>query len=288
VLVQYSTLSEAFKAHARRSPEKRCVLIGVEEFLSLAAVLGVNDRNAKQLWEALDISGRIDANDAMNEEMFISQMKSWGPTTAVDGLREEICEHFGNIAEGRRTLHKLGVPRAGALSTASFEAGLRAAGVTHCDAELVLSTLSGAQQASPMRTVGVTLDEVMKSLGADSMKTSPGTLKSNARIIVGNDMGPCWQQITALKNEVRKGLADVPRVPCPEKGDKLFHVIQDRLMQLKEGQGQNIAYKGAIEWHQKMSQKRSHRSGSNPVVQRKADFVEAGNHNCDSAVFLTQ
>merc|ERR1719428_660376 len=288
VLVQYGTLPEAFKAHARYSPDVRCSLIGLEEFLSLAIVLGVNDRNARQLWDALDISGRIDANDAMNEEMFISQMKSWGPATAVDGLREEICEHFGNIAEGRRTLHKLGVPRAGALSTASFEAGLRAAGVTHCDAELVLSTLSGAQQASPMRTVGVTLDEVMKSLGADSMKTSPGTLKSNARIIVGNDMGPCWQQITALKNEVRKGLADVPRVPCQEKGDKLFHVIQDRLMQLKEGQGQNIAYKGAIEWHQKMSQKRSHRSGSNPVVQRKADFVEAGNHNCDSAVFLTQ
>eukprot|EP00746_Dinoflagellata_sp_MGD_P163846 gnl/MRDRNA2_/MRDRNA2_92107_c0_seq1.p1 gnl/MRDRNA2_/MRDRNA2_92107_c0~~gnl/MRDRNA2_/MRDRNA2_92107_c0_seq1.p1 ORF type:complete len:681 (+),score=141.61 gnl/MRDRNA2_/MRDRNA2_92107_c0_seq1:97-2139(+) len=270
LLVQYGTLPDAFKAHARYSPDMRCSLIGLDEFISLATVLGVNDGNARQLWEALDIASRIDADDAMNEELFISQMKAWAPTTALDGLREEICEHFGNIAEGRRTLRKLGVPVEGALSAASFEAGLRAAGVTHCDAELVLSTVSGWQQVSPMHVRGVTLDEVLKSLGTDEMRTSPGGLKKKARIIIGNDMGPYWQQIVNLKNEVRKGLSDAPRTPCPEKGDKLFHVIQDRLSQLKEGQGQNIAFKGAMGW-KKLSEKRSRRSKSTPTIQNGAE-----------------
>jgi hypothetical protein len=265
----------------------------LDEFLSLAIVLGVNDRNAHQLWEALDIASRIDANDAMNEEFFISQMKAWAPSTAVDGLREEICEHFGNVAEGRRTLRKLGVPHAGTLSAASFEAGLRAAGVTHCDAELVLSTVSGSQPVNPMHAPGVTLDEVMKSLG--STRASPGGLKKKARIIIGNDMTPYWQQIVALKNEVRKGLSDGPRTPCPEKGDKLFHVIQDRLSQLKEGQGQNIAYKGVMGWHQKLSQKRNARSKSTPLIQNRRELTvnepELSTEVCnneDSTVFLTQ
>lgn len=302
VLVQYGTLPEAFKAHARYCPDIRCSLIGLQEFLSLATLLGVNDVNAHQLWEALDIASRIDADDAMNEELFISQMKAWAPTTAVDGLREEICEHFGNVAEGRRTLRKLGVPLAGALSAASFEAGLRAAGVTHCDAELVLSTVNGSQQVSPMHVHGVTLDEVLKSLGTDGMKTSPGGLKKKARIIIGNDMGPYWQQIVALKNEVRKGLSDAPRTPCPEKGDKLFHVIQDRLSQLKEGQGQNIAFKGAMGWRKKLSEKRSRRSKSIPIVQNRVELGNSGSevtsnessvdaevcNNEGSTVFLTQ
>merc|ERR1719217_1907347 len=190
-------------------------------------MLGVNDENAQHLWEALDIASRIDADDAMDEDLFISQMKAWAPTTALDGLREEICEQFGNIAQGKRTLLKCGVPLAGVLSAASFEAGLRAAGVTHCDAELVLSTVSSLQQASPTHSPGVTLNDVMKSLSADNTLTSPGRLKKKARIIIGNDMGPYWQQMLALKNQVRRGLSDVPRAPCSEKGDQLFNVIQD-------------------------------------------------------------
>merc|ERR1719335_1924727 len=127
VLVHYGTLPEAFRAHARRTPDVRGPLIGWEEFLRLTTSLGVNDGNAQQLWEVLDIANRIDADDALDEELFINQMKAWAPATALDGLREEICEQFGNIAEGRRTLQKHGVPRVGALSAASFEAGLRAA-----------------------------------------------------------------------------------------------------------------------------------------------------------------
>jgi Ca2+-binding EF-hand superfamily protein len=266
VLVYYGTLPEAFRVHASRSPDARSPLLGLQEFLSLAAVLGVNDGNAQRLWEALDIASRIDADDAMDEELFIKQMQAWAPATALDRLREEICEHFGNIAEGRRTLQKHGVPRAGALSAASFEAGLRAAGVTHCDAQLVLSTVCCSRPGSPNHAPGVTLDEVMKSLSGDSTRTSPGRLKSKARVIIGNDMDPYWQQILAMKNDLRRGLSDVPRTPCPEKGDKFFHVIQDRLSQLKEGQGQNVAYKGIMELKQKL-QKRGGRLSSHPFQQ---------------------
>jgi len=274
VLVHYGTLPEAFRAHARRTPDVRGPLIGWEEFLALTTSLGVNDGNAKCLWDALDIANRIDADDALDEELFINQMKAWAPATALDGLREEICEQFGNIAEGRRTLQKHGVPRVGTLSAASFEAGLRAAGVTHCDAQLVLSTVSNSRPASPNHAPGVTLDEVMRSLCDHTTKASPGKLKSKARVVVGNDMDPYWQQILALKNDVRRGLSDVQRTPCPEKGDKLFHVIQDRLSQLKEGQGQNVAFKGVMEWHQKLQKRRG--KLSNPS-QRKAD-LSIGQH----------
>eukprot|EP00746_Dinoflagellata_sp_MGD_P004638 gnl/MRDRNA2_/MRDRNA2_108982_c0_seq1.p1 gnl/MRDRNA2_/MRDRNA2_108982_c0~~gnl/MRDRNA2_/MRDRNA2_108982_c0_seq1.p1 ORF type:complete len:837 (+),score=172.22 gnl/MRDRNA2_/MRDRNA2_108982_c0_seq1:87-2597(+) len=299
VLRQYRTLPEAFKAHADAARR-----IGFEEFKSLAAQVDVNDKNAKELWEARDIgpvarlpgdslTSSLDQNEHITEEEFVRQMLAWSPDTALDRLRESLSEQFGSVAQGKRALIKAGVPKTAALTTEVFNAGLQKAGVRHCDGALILSTVAsyrrkGDARGSPchrgssvdsLKIHGVTLDEVIAALRATSREGSrndPQRAGSLARAAVGSDLGPYWQQLKALKNDVRRGLdgshtivsrtAAGHELQYGETGDRVFNAVSNAVKQLAVGNAQNLALKGMNKFRQKTKERRSK---SEPQAQDK-------------------
>jgi len=287
VLRHYRTLPAAFQDVAKEGR------LGFEEFKLLAAKVDVSDHNAQELWEAREI-GPVSAKwlagndpDSMEEEEFVRQLLDWSPDTALDRLRESLCEQFGNVVQGKKALIKAGVPKTAALTTEVFDAGLRAAGVYHCDAGLILSTVASYRRkgggspscrskggGSPSRRSfsvrnGVNIDEVIGAIRATSREglRSDGKRGANcvARATVGSDLGPYWQQLKALKNDVRRGLDGPEKLvkndqegsfQYGESGDRISSVIKSAVKQLAIGEAQNLAREGIMNFHNKIKMRK--------------------------------
>lgn len=251
VLIRYGTLPEAFKEHAHKG------FMGVHEFLGLCATLDLNKENALRIWGARELRTRPDSptrddprgQPAMREDEFVCQLQTWAPATALDGLREQMCEQFGSVTEGRRALQKVGVCSKDVLSSKVFEAGLRATGLQHCNSELVLSTVADTQRdkhrVSPNKR-RVTLDQVVGAISGVKSQ-SDDKARNTARVVVRNDMGPYWQQLHAMKADLRSGLdrpeklAKDGKFAFGEKGDRLLGAVRKAVDELKEGEKQLCA-----------------------------------------------
>jgi len=306
VLRHYRTLPEAFKAHAVVSSHEDLRRLGFEEFKKLAAEVDVNEKNANELWEARDIgpvarlvtgNEDMDQSEHITEEEFVRQMLAWSPDTALDRLRESLCEQFGSVTQGKRALIQAGIPKATALTTEVFNAGLKQAGMHHCDGGLILSTVAsyrkkGDGRGSPSRRsssvdslkpYGVTLDEVMAAIRATSREGScidPQRAGSLARATVGSDLGPYWQQLKALKNDVRRGLDGSDNIvrsssggglQYGETGDRVHSVVNQAVKQLAVVNAQNVALKGINKFRSKLksrSKGQDKKIGSQPSTSR--------------------
>merc|ERR1712087_827282 len=88
-------------------------------FHAMAVKLNVNDKNAVNIWKVLtssasDVdhggseartpSGGSGSNSGISERVFINQLSLWAPDTALQELEGQMCERFGNLAEGKRAL----------------------------------------------------------------------------------------------------------------------------------------------------------------------------------------
>lgn len=277
VLIRYERLPEAFRAHAHKG------FMGINEFLALCITLDMNKENAMRIWEARERTTRPDSptrddprgEPAMMEDEFVHQLQAWAPATALDGLREQMCEQFGSVAEGRRALQKAGVCRQDVLSSQVFEAGLRATGLQHCDSGLVLSTVAGHRDkhhASPKH--GVTLDQVMGAIGG-----AKSDARSAARVVVRNDMGPYWQQMHAMKNDLRSGLGEPEKLAkngqfaFGDKGDRLMGAVQKAVDDLKWGQKQLGKRSLSVTLP---VQPRKHVSGKGPIRRASRFYTSNG------------
>jgi Ca2+-binding EF-hand superfamily protein len=267
VLIQYGTLHDAFKSHAHKG------FIGVQEFLALCMTVDLNKENAMRIWEARECRTGPDSptrddprgQPALREDEFMRQMQAWAPATALDRLREQMCEQFGSVVEGKNALQKAGVGRKDVLSSQIFEAGLRATGLQHCDSGLLLHTVAGHRDkhhASPQK--GVTLDQVVGALSTGKSDTYEKARKA-ARLSVGNDMGPYWQQLHAMKSDLRNGLDQPAKLASDgqfafgDKGDRLTGVVQKAIDDLRQGKKQLDCRKHSVK--PPAHQKRMHGQG---------------------------
>eukprot|EP00928_Gymnodinium_smaydae_P010380 TRINITY_DN13903_c0_g1_i2.p1 TRINITY_DN13903_c0_g1~~TRINITY_DN13903_c0_g1_i2.p1 ORF type:complete len:711 (-),score=203.45 TRINITY_DN13903_c0_g1_i2:167-2299(-) len=209
VLVRYGSLQEAFKQHACDD------LLGRDEFLELAKALEVKDQNALELWSrARDQEGiarRQDSGgaDLMREEEFVQQLRIWAPETALDSLREQMREQFGSVRGGQMALLQAGTVQDEVLSVAELESLFRRVNIRHCDAALVLGVVATMRgDACPGDFQGITLEDVVCALRRRGRaRRSKGLRSSSPLEVVASAMGPYWQQLNAIKNEIRHGLA---------------------------------------------------------------------------------
>lgn len=254
VLIQYGTLQDAFKSHAHNG------FIAVQEFLALCRTLDLNEENAMKIWEARECRKGPDSptrddprgQPALREDEFVHQLQAWAPATALDRLKEQMCEQFGSVVEGKHALQRAGVGCKDVLSSQVFEASLRATGLQHCDSGLLLHTVAGHRDkhhASPQK--GVTLDHVMGAISGGKLDGYEKARKA-ARLSVGNDMGPYWQQLHAMKNDLRSGLdksdklAKDGKFAFGEKGDRLLGVVRKAVDDLKQGQTQLCGHSHSV------------------------------------------
>jgi hypothetical protein len=136
VIAKYGSLRCAFEAVCAERQDR---LMRWPEFRDLAESLDVNDRNATNLWDVLSATKPEDSlpgtpaaallapsggdvkmpcgsnmkNDlgedsgrGISEDLFEQQLLVWAPGTALDALRDQICEKFGSLAQGRRVLQR--------------------------------------------------------------------------------------------------------------------------------------------------------------------------------------
>eukprot|EP00930_Biecheleria_cincta_P058732 TRINITY_DN4452_c0_g1_i1.p1 TRINITY_DN4452_c0_g1~~TRINITY_DN4452_c0_g1_i1.p1 ORF type:complete len:522 (+),score=78.76 TRINITY_DN4452_c0_g1_i1:34-1599(+) len=123
VIRRYGSPEKAFRAFCddgSGSPTHKEPALLWEGFHSLAVKLNVNEHNAVKIWDVLGTSGD-EAHGAqaghdrvydagVSEEIFVHQLSLWLPDTALQALDNELCDCFGNLAEGfhPRILCRLG------------------------------------------------------------------------------------------------------------------------------------------------------------------------------------
>jgi Ca2+-binding EF-hand superfamily protein len=198
VVMRHGTFHDAFKAFRCSSSRN----FGRKQFLEMAAALDVNDSNASQLWEAWDVDRRNATGRADKaQQAFVSQMEDWAPDTVLDRLREQMLERFGSLIQGYHGLKAHGLTKKGILSTSSLDNALRAAGFCHCDAGALLSSVArfNPQTACEVEERGVTLKDLMSAMQHDR----------SVRRSIGEGMGACFQQLYALKANIRMGDREV-------------------------------------------------------------------------------
>lgn len=224
----------------------------------------------------------------MGEEQFVQQLLLWAPDTALDGLGEQMRERFGTLAEGRRALQQIGLRRTSALSSCGLDAALRTAGLKHCDVPRVLSTVACVRPETSSRAFqGVTLDDMVSAIrtsatGRGEKNNGPSAMHNVAQAVVRNDMGPFWQQLHALKTDLRRGLKEpkqlgssgrIPLSPVQlENGDCMAYVVNSAMSNLREHAAQNEACRAATRLSSKRQRHmRSHdsrRSASSALQHR--------------------
>jgi len=214
VLARYGTLSGAFAAFCEdrdTDPERMLRWSG---FHSMTVGLNVNDKNAAKLWEVLSACS-WDADDLLEkgvykertaepcitESAFIGQLSLWAPETALQALEGEICERFGNLAEGQRVLEKH-LTRTDCFSPRELESRLRAVGIKHCDVQRALRTVASRCTESSGQ---VSLDATMSSMRAARRSASKvGEPSRCARSAIQHDTLPLWEQLRSHQNDLSK------------------------------------------------------------------------------------
>jgi len=202
VILRYGSFHDAFKSFKSSSTGA----FRQKHFFEMAANLDVNSQNALQIWEAWDserrrsmCNGGEERRRAKAEEAFVSQMEAWAPDTVLDNLREQMLEQFGSIVQGQQALHDAGLSSKSFLSAGMLDSALRASGFCNCDAAALLSTAARCKlpTGSELDGAGVTLEDLLSAM------QNPAS-RSVCRAI-GDDVGLCWQQLHALKANLRVG-----------------------------------------------------------------------------------
>jgi len=145
------------------------------------------------LCDAACRTGAEDTEVFVTRSAFLRELSLWAPGTALEALDSQLCERFGNLAEGKRALARHLSPDL-PLSPSEFEAKLRSAGIRHCDVPRALSTV--ASQGC------VSLDAVFETMQA--MRRS-GRAHKNAQTVVRNDTLPFWEQLRCVQEDLRHG-----------------------------------------------------------------------------------
>mmetsp|Transcript_105214 Transcript_105214/g.166091 ORF Transcript_105214/g.166091 Transcript_105214/m.166091 type:complete len:928 (+) Transcript_105214:43-2826(+) len=250
VLAKYGSLRCAFEAVCAERQDR---LMRWPEFRNLAASLDVNDRNATNLWDVLSamkpedswpgspvahtptptsvgaslphrIHAKSDAGDdsrrGISEDLFEQQLLVWAPGTALDALRDQICEKFGSLAQGRRVLQRSALmlqraflqggecsqfdgpdrPGLATLTPMSLNAVLQASGLNFAETDRVIAAAAVAQDG------GVTLDSLMDVLRATQMRQSHLSNHSSAKSILRDDTFPLWQRLHAVQADLAAGV----------------------------------------------------------------------------------
>lgn len=224
VLEQYETLGHSFRDATLCRNQSPVMLL--RDFSRLASGFGVGGKEALDLWVALltvaegksrvpegtmkdsrlgsqastssTASGVAEAQEAvrLSEQDFVRLMLDWAPDDTMNSLKGQLCELFGSLTEGRRALIGHGLSGRAALTPRCFAAGLRAAGVASCNAEVVLHRVRNLLNRPFYYQV--TLDDVIEKMR--SSHASAGT----AHDIVEGDILHVWQQLRAVKATMRQ------------------------------------------------------------------------------------
>jgi len=211
VFLHYDSLEQAFGAFCEEpdsySEDER--VMRWQGFHRLAVALNVNDRCAAELWNVLtrfthmedsDRSAAGGAPDAgVSMTCFLHELSVWAPDTALGALKGQLCERFGNLAEGQRALEQH-FPQTNALSPRELEFRLRVAGIKHFDMERALRTLAS-------KNGRINLDVAINTMRAIRPRSSRNAAKlgEGARSTVRNQTQPVWEQLREVQTEMRRG-----------------------------------------------------------------------------------
>lgn len=248
LLARYGSLRCAFEAACAERSDR---IMRWTEFQELAESLDVNDRNARNLWDVLSVSrpedscpstpgksmttpaGSATATPAgsvaptpthanrcrgITEDRFEQQLLVWAPGTAIDALRDQLCEKFGSLAQGRRTLQRTAVqlqsafergdgsclsfdgpgrPGQATLTVAALEALLQANGLDFTNADRCISAAAVAQDGC------VTLDSFMEVLRATQRR--PSKTHGSAEAVLRDDTFPLWKRLHDVQADLASG-----------------------------------------------------------------------------------
>merc|ERR1719183_2422356 len=139
------------------------------EFHSLAIILDVKDSNATQLWAALTLAqwnvqrdsspdetgvGELSATAAaakvecdvmgVTEAIFVKELTTWAPGTALCALRNQVDEHFSDLGEFRHALGQTGSVLSAPVTPAELDSALLGVGIPGCNSERVCSAVQSA------------------------------------------------------------------------------------------------------------------------------------------------
>jgi Ca2+-binding EF-hand superfamily protein len=195
VIMRYGTYREAFKACRSSSSGT----FGYKHLLQMAEHLDINDRNAEQIWTAWDTERRrAMCYKSKAKEAFMAQMQEWAPDTVTDLLREQMLEQFGSVLQGQQALQQAGLSCKSALSISALETALRTAGFVQCDAATLLKTAARCKlpTGSHIAAADISLEDLCSTMLNPS--------RSSHRAF-GDDVGVYWQQLHALKTNLRMG-----------------------------------------------------------------------------------
>lgn len=224
VLVRFESFSIAFKTFSGQDgvdSENGSALsyLGWERFRALAVDLDVNDQNAAQLWDMLtgeEARGRAqqmgdEAHEShdecgmygsrgLSEAAFVRELSLWAPHTAIEHLTSQLCERFGNLAEGRRALARR-LPVTDDVSADDLDSILQAAGIRGCDAKRAVSTVACRNDGH------VSLETLFDTMQASKGGGSALIRRADcAHCAVRNETWPLWQQLHTVKKDLH----------CPE------------------------------------------------------------------------
>eukprot|EP00927_Polykrikos_kofoidii_P038106 TRINITY_DN32385_c0_g1_i1.p1 TRINITY_DN32385_c0_g1~~TRINITY_DN32385_c0_g1_i1.p1 ORF type:complete len:997 (+),score=137.58 TRINITY_DN32385_c0_g1_i1:195-3185(+) len=223
-MARFETLGAAFSAFCEESGADRMRVLYWPGFHALAVSLGVNDSSAAKLWRILTRSplpldaGRIDGDSScdfndlsastsacggnekrgpgVSEKMFLQELSLWGPDTALETLRAQLCERFGSLAEARRGLERR-LSNIREVSPKELDACLRALGISNCDAERALSVVA-SNRSGP-----VSLDAAIEKMRAARGNSKGEGLVECARSKVKNETLPLWEQLRTVQQDLR-------------------------------------------------------------------------------------
>uniref|UniRef100_A0A7S4WKF8 EF-hand domain-containing protein n=1 Tax=Alexandrium monilatum TaxID=311494 RepID=A0A7S4WKF8_9DINO len=214
LLARYESVSAAFASFCQdrdTDPER---MLRWDGFHAMAISLNVNDRNAAKLWDVLTAC-TWDGDDltqdtgpyerppesCITEGAFIGQLSLWAPETALQALEGEMCERFGNLAEGQRVLEKH-LTSKDVLSLRDLEYRLRAVGIKHCDVQRALRTVASRHNEHGGQ---VSLDATISTMRAARRTASKvGESSKCARSAIKHDTLPLWEQLRSHQSDLAK------------------------------------------------------------------------------------
>lgn len=243
LLARYGSLRCAFEAVCAGRPDR---MMRWTEFHELAQSLDVNDRNATNLWDVLSAArpddswpstpgfgaptpaesgggtegnaaptpAHDDPRKAISEDRFEQQLLVWSPGTALDALRDQLCDKFGSLAQSRRMLQRTAhqLQRAGSgclvfggpmrpseatLTTTALETLLEEHGIDCPNTDRIIGAAAVAQDT------GVTLDSLFDVLKATQVRQ--GKSQSFAETVLRDDTFPLWQRLHNVQADLASG-----------------------------------------------------------------------------------
>jgi len=134
----------------------------------------------------------------VTEKSFVGQLSLWYPDTALKALKSQVCERFGNLAEGQRALSRR-LSRTEPLSPRELDSALRAVGIKHSDVQRALSTVT-SRQGGP-----ASLNDAIETMrGTHSAAAKVTEPVACARSTVRHETQPLWEQLRHVQSDLRR------------------------------------------------------------------------------------